>query len=93
MKNLSLYDRLDHYVPTSGRIIEPSLAGRLGQAKSGIAVTLSLSVSYSTAMADEMFMFGVVTGVFAVLTGLLFASRAKRKSVDLEVESRAGAPI
>lgn len=44
-------------------------------------------------MADEMFMFGVVTGVFAVLTGLLFASRAKRKSVDLEVENRAGAPI
>ncbi|MFZ0328656.1 MAG: hypothetical protein WBP64_14830 [Nitrososphaeraceae archaeon] len=44
-------------------------------------------------MADEMFMFGVVTGVFAVLAGLLFASRAKRKSVDLEVERRAGAPI
>jgi hypothetical protein len=44
-------------------------------------------------MADEMFMFGLTTGVFAVLTGLLFASRAKRRSVDTEAESRAGAPI
>lgn len=42
-----------------------------------------------------MVMFGVATGVFAVLTGLLFASRAKRRSVDTqaEAERRAGAPI
>jgi hypothetical protein len=44
-------------------------------------------------MADEMFMFGLATGVFAVLTGLLFASRAKRRAVDTEIERRAGAPI
>jgi hypothetical protein len=44
-------------------------------------------------MVDELFMFGVTTGVFVVLTGLLFASRAKRRSVDTEVERRAGAPI
>jgi hypothetical protein len=59
----------------------------------GLTATLSLSESYTNEMADEMFMFGLTTGVFAVLTGLLFASRAKRRSVDTEAESRAGAPI
>ncbi len=31
-------------------------------------------------MADQVFMYGIVVGAFAVLTGILFSSRAKRKS-------------
>jgi hypothetical protein len=31
-------------------------------------------------MAEEIFMYGVAAGAFAVLTAILFASRGKRKS-------------
>jgi hypothetical protein len=31
-------------------------------------------------MADEVFMYAIVVGAFAVLTGILFGSRAKRRS-------------
>ena len=35
-------------------------------------------------MADQGFMYGIVVGAFAVLTGILFSSRAKRKSEKRE---------
>jgi hypothetical protein len=35
-------------------------------------------------MADQVFMYGIVVGAFAVLTGILFSSRAKRKSEKRE---------
>ncbi|UVS68957.1 hypothetical protein [Nitrososphaera viennensis] len=31
-------------------------------------------------MAEEMFIFGVTTGVFAFLVGIVFAARARRYS-------------
>lgn len=31
-------------------------------------------------MADQPFMYAIVVGAFAVLIGILFSSRAKRKS-------------
>ena len=31
-------------------------------------------------MADQAFMYAIVISAFAVLTGILFSSRAKRKS-------------
>jgi hypothetical protein len=31
-------------------------------------------------MADQAFMYAIVVGAFAVLTGILFSSRAKRRS-------------
>jgi hypothetical protein len=33
-------------------------------------------------MADQVFMYVIVAGAFAVLTGILFGSRAKRKSEE-----------
>jgi hypothetical protein len=33
-------------------------------------------------MADQVFMYGIVVGAFAVLTGILFGFRAKRKSEE-----------
>jgi len=33
-------------------------------------------------MADQVFMYGIVVGAFAALTGILFSSRAKRKSEE-----------
>ena len=33
-------------------------------------------------MADQAFMYGIVVGAFGVLTGILFSSRAKRKSEE-----------
>jgi hypothetical protein len=33
-------------------------------------------------MADQVFMYGIVVGAFAVLTGILFSFRAKRKSEE-----------
>jgi hypothetical protein len=33
-------------------------------------------------MADEMFMYAIAAGAFAVLTGILFGSRAKRRSEE-----------
>jgi hypothetical protein len=41
-------------------------------------------------MTDEIFMFGVTAGAFAVLTGILFGSRGKRRSE--ERKSSAGSP-
>jgi hypothetical protein len=40
-------------------------------------------------MADQAFMYAIVVGAFAVLTGILFAFRAKRKSE----ERKAAAPL
>jgi hypothetical protein len=39
-------------------------------------------------MADQVFMYGIVVGAFAVLTGILFSSRAKRKSEEKKSTSR-----
>jgi hypothetical protein len=33
-------------------------------------------------MADQAFMYAIVVGAFAVLTGILFSSRAKRRSEE-----------
>jgi hypothetical protein len=33
-------------------------------------------------MADQVFMYAIVAGALAVLTGILFGSRAKRKSEE-----------
>ena len=48
-------------------------------------------------MADLPYMYAIVTGVFIVLTAILFGSRAKRlsgRSYDVsEEKSREGAPI
>jgi hypothetical protein len=33
-------------------------------------------------MTDEIFMYGITAGAFAVLTGILFGSRGKRKSEE-----------
>lgn len=33
-------------------------------------------------MTDEIFMYGIAAGVFAVLTGILFGSRGKRKTEE-----------
>jgi hypothetical protein len=33
-------------------------------------------------MADQVFMYAIVVGAFAVLTGILFSFRAKRKSEE-----------
>lgn len=42
-------------------------------------------------MADQVFMYAVAAGSFAVLTAILFGSRAKRKSE--ERKSRPSAPM
>lgn len=33
-------------------------------------------------MTDEIFMYGIAAGAFAVLTGILFGSRSKRKAEE-----------
>jgi len=33
-------------------------------------------------MADQVFMYAIIAGVFVVLTGILFWSRASRKSEE-----------
>jgi hypothetical protein len=38
-------------------------------------------------MTDEIFMYGITAGAFAVLTGILFGSRGKRKSEDRKLEA------
>jgi hypothetical protein len=38
-------------------------------------------------------MYGVVAGVFAVLTGILFGSRVKRHSGNAKIEKQEGYPI
>jgi len=44
-------------------------------------------------MADQVFMNGIVAGVFAVLTEFLFGSRGKRHSGESKIERREGSPI
>jgi hypothetical protein len=44
-------------------------------------------------MADQVFMYAIVAGVFAVLTGILFGSRLKRHSGETKVEKQGRAPI
>ncbi len=48
-------------------------------------------------MADLPYMYAIVTGVFIVLTAILFGSRAKRlldtSKEEREEKSRQGAPI
>ena len=43
-------------------------------------------------MADQVFMYCIVAGVFAVLTGILFGSRVKRHSGEAKIEKQEGAP-
>jgi hypothetical protein len=40
-------------------------------------------------MSDQVFMYAIVAGVFAVLTGILFGSRAKRRSEERKSSSAA----
>lgn len=40
-------------------------------------------------MADQVFMYAIVVGAFAVLTGILFGSRTKRRSVEKKSASAA----
>jgi hypothetical protein len=44
-------------------------------------------------MADQVVMYAIVAGVFAVLTGILFGSRLKRHSGETKVEKQEGSPI
>jgi hypothetical protein len=44
-------------------------------------------------MADQVFMYAIVAGVFAVLTGILLGSRVKRHSGESKIERREGSPI
>jgi hypothetical protein len=44
-------------------------------------------------MADQVFMYAIVAGVFAVLTGILFGSRFKRHTGETKVEKEGRAPI
>lgn len=48
-------------------------------------------------MADLPYMYAIVTGVFVVLTGILFGARTKRLSgeskEEREEKRREGAPI
>jgi hypothetical protein len=41
-------------------------------------------------MADQVFMYGIVAGVFAVLTGILFGSRVKRHSGEAKMRNKKG---
>ena len=38
-------------------------------------------------------MYGIVAGVFTVLTGILFGSRVKRHSGNAKIEKQEGSPI
>ncbi|WP_158385098.1 hypothetical protein [Candidatus Nitrososphaera evergladensis] len=42
-------------------------------------------------MAEEVFIFGVVTGVFAFLVGIVFAARARRYSQGYSSSSAVSA--
>ncbi|HEX7031474.1 MAG TPA: hypothetical protein VF172_00595 [Nitrososphaera sp.] len=41
-------------------------------------------------MADAMFMYGVVAGIFAFLAGILFVSRARRYRSGWEPDAMTG---
>jgi hypothetical protein len=43
-------------------------------------------------MTDQVFMYAIVAGTFAVLTGILFSSRAKRKSEEKKSTAPASTP-
>jgi hypothetical protein len=43
-------------------------------------------------MADQVFMYDIVAGVFAVHTGILFGSRVKRHSSEAKIEKQEGGP-
>jgi hypothetical protein len=42
-------------------------------------------------MTDEIFMYGVTAAAFAVLTGILFGSRGKRKSEERKLAAGSSA--
>jgi hypothetical protein len=44
-------------------------------------------------MADHVFMYAIVAGVFVVLTGILFGSRVKRHSAEAKTKKQEGPPI
>jgi len=44
-------------------------------------------------MADQLFMYGIVAGVFAVFTGILFGCRVKRHSSEEKTDRKVGPPI
>jgi hypothetical protein len=44
-------------------------------------------------MADQPFMYAVVTGVFAAFAAVLFTSRAKRHHARLESREEKSSPI
>ena len=44
-------------------------------------------------MADQVFMYAIVAGVFVVLTAILFGSRVKRHSAEAKTEKQEGPPI
>jgi len=44
-------------------------------------------------MADQVFMYAIVAGVFVVLTGILFGSRVKRHAAEAKTEKQEGPPI
>lgn len=50
------------------------------------------SAQNASAMAEEMFIFGVTTGLFAFLTAIVFAARAKRygQGYTASVETHGG---
>lgn len=40
-------------------------------------------------MTDEIFIYGIAAGAFAVLTGILFGSRSRRKAEDRKLAAGA----
>jgi hypothetical protein len=44
-------------------------------------------------MADQPFMYAIVTGVFAAFAAVLFTSRAKRHHKRLESKDQKSSPI
>jgi vacuolar-type H+-ATPase subunit I/STV1 len=38
-------------------------------------------------------MYGIVAGVFAVFTGILFGFRVKRRSGESKIEKQEGSPV
>jgi hypothetical protein len=44
-------------------------------------------------MADQLFMYAVVTGVFAAFAAVLFTARAKRHHERLESTDQKSSPI
>jgi hypothetical protein len=55
-------------------------------------LTLSFRV-VCRGMADQVFMYGIVAGVFAVFTGILLGCRVKRHSGEPKTEKKEEHPI